>query len=320
MERFKTVGKFLARLFISAAILLWLFSRIDAAVVFGAFSRIPLPIWLVAFLLYLLSQVISSLRWFVIGCALGFGGRFITYLKFYFVGMYFNLFLPSAIGGDVLKAFFLSKRGNGKLKATYSIFADRLFGLWAMFIIGALAVTIHDAALPSKWRNILFFLALSMTIGALFMPFFKRFISRLYDSFKGKGGLAFKIVSALEYMLVFWKHPRSLFTALGLSLVLQFLGMTAAYLLGRGLGIHLDFAFYLSVLPLIAILTVLPISFSGLGVREGGFIYFFHLRGVPLEKALALSLSVFAIQAAAALCGGVGYMFGIHRKELEERS
>ncbi len=318
MDRLKGLTKFLFRVAVSVLILLWLFSRIDIGAVFSAFSRIPALYWLSAFCLYVASQVISSIRWFIIGRTLGFGGRFITYLKFYFVGMYFNLFLPSAIGGDVLKAYFLSRRGNGKLKASYSILSDRLFGLWAMFIIGACASLISPNALPGKWRHLLIILALSMTTGALIVPFFRKMLNRLSASIRPGHGLVSRMFFALEYMLVFWRHPRSIFYALGLSLVLQLFGMTGAYILGKGLGIGLGYCFYLSSLPLIGVLTVLPISFSGLGVREGGFIFFFHLKGVPMEKAVALSLGVFAVQAAAALIGGVGYMAGVHRQAMVE--
>ena len=150
------------------------------------------------------------------------------------------------------------------------------------------------------------------------VPFFRRAINNLFRQKGTTCSLLARILFALEYMLVFWKYPKSLVQCLGLSIILQLFGMIGAYLLGKGLGLGLGFGFYLSVLPLIAILTVLPISFSGLGVREGGFIYFFHLKGVPMEKAVALSLSVFAIQAAAALIGGIGYMAGIHRQALEE--
>ncbi len=318
MDKLKGLGKFVFRIVVSVAILLWLFSRIDIRSVFTSFTTIPLPAWLGAYVLYLASQVVSSLRWFIIGRTLGFGGRFLTYLKFYFVGMYFNLFLPSAIGGDVLKAFFLAKGGNGKLKASYSILSDRLFGLWAMFIIGAIAVTLEPGNLPGKWRHLLMALALSMTAAALLVPLFRKFINRFVSRVEPNSSLAARALYALEYMLVFWKYPASLIKCLGLSLILQIFGMVGAYLLGQGLGIGLGLGFYLSVLPLIAILTVLPISFSGLGVREGGFIYFFHLKGVPMEKAVALSLSVFAIQAAAALIGGIGYMAGVHRQALNE--
>ncbi len=306
------------RMAISAVILTWLFSRIDVGAVFSAFSKIPWPAWALAFALYLSSQILSSLRWFIIGRTLGFGGRFMTYLKFYFVGMYFNLFLPSAIGGDVLKAFFLAKQGNGKLKATYSILADRIFGLWAMFIIGAIASLISSDGLSGKWRHLLLFLALSMTGAAMLVPFFIKIINSLGERLTSGRGIVARILLAIEYMAAFWRYPKSLFYALGLSILLQLCGMTGAYILGMGLGIGLGYGFYLSVLPLIAVLTVLPISFSGIGVREGGFIFFFHAKGVPMEKALALSLSVFAIQALAALIGGIGYLAGVHRQAIRE--
>ena len=298
---------------------MWLFSRIDIGAVCAAFASIPFFYWFAAFFLYLSSQIISSIRWFIIARTLGFGGEFLTYLKFYFVGMYFNLFLPSAIGGDVLKAFFLSRGGNGKLRASYSILCDRLFGLWAMFIIGAAAVILSPHLLPGKWCHLLLILAVSMTGCAISVPFFKRLANVMSTRMRPGWCISARFFPALEYMLVFWQRPASIFYALGLSLILQILCMTATYLLGHGLGIDLCYGFYLSVLPLIGVLTVLPISLSGLGIREGGFMFFFHMKAVPMEKALALSLCFFAVQAAAALIGGMGYMAGVHREVVEQR-
>ncbi len=77
-------------------------------------------------------------------------------------------------------------------------------------------------------------------------------------------------------------------------------------------------AFYFAAFPLVALMILLPVSFNGIGVREGGFIYFLGLKGVQPEQALSLSLSFFAIQVAASLVGGIFYTLGWHKKVLEE--
>ncbi len=300
----KSSLKIFLRAAVSITLLAWLFQRVDVREVFSSFGAIPPASWLCAFFLYLVSQLISSTRWFVLARALDFGGRFLTYLKFYFVGMFFNLFLPSAIGGDVLKAFFLSRGGNSRLKATYSIFCDRLIGLWAMFVLGAGAALSAPEILPERFRMILLASAVGMSLGVFFMPVVRMILRRVFPVFSQR----------LSFLMVYWERPTSLLVAFLLSLVLQFCGMYAVYLLAYGLGLTCRPEFYFAAFPLVAILTILPISLSGLGIREGGFVYFLGLKHVPPEKAITVSLAFFAVQATAALLGGAAYLAGMHRE------
>ena len=307
--RIKSCLKTLFRAAVSITLLVWLFQRVDLKEVISSFGVIPAGTWFSAFLLYLVSQVLSSARWSVLSRALGFGGRFLTYVKFYFVGMFFNLFLPSAIGGDVLKAFFLSRGGNSRLKATYSIFCDRIIGLWAMFVLGAGAVIIAPGMLPDRFGMLLLASSAAMCLAVCFMPLIRDLLRKVFPVFYER----------LGFVMVYWERPRSLVVAFLLSLTLQFCGMYAVYLLALGLGLNCRPEFYFAAFPLVAILTILPISVSGLGIREGGFVYFLGLKQVPPEKAIVLSLAFFAVQAAAALLGGAGYLAGVHRETVMAR-
>ncbi|RUM89635.1 MAG: hypothetical protein DSZ23_02990 [Thermodesulfatator sp.] len=304
--RARRLVKLFLRVIVSLGLLFWLLHRVDPGKILASFRTIAPTVWLSAFVLYLISQVLSSIRWFVLARALGFAGRLITYLKFYFVGMFFNLFLPSAIGGDVLKAFFLSRGGNSKLRATYTIFFDRLMGLWAMFVLGACAAAFAPDVLPWKLRMLLFAVTVTMSLVLVFMPVFQKLINFLLPVFSRR----------LSSLLIYWQKPSSLAYAFTISLMLQFCGMYAVYLMAKGLGLSCRPEFYFAAFPMVAILTILPISLSGLGIREGGFVYFLGLKGVAPEKAITLSLGFFAVQAAAALLGGAGYLAGIHRETI----
>ncbi len=300
----KSYLKAFFRAAMSLGLLAWLFQRVDVKEVFSSFGIIRPGIWFSAFVLYLLSQVLSSIRWFILARTLNFGGRLWTYFRFYFVGMFFSLFLPSAIGGDVLKAFFLSRGGNSTLKASYSIFCDRLIGLWAMFMLGAGAALVAPDILPSRFRAILMASAAAMCLGVFFMPVLREALRWIFPVLSRR----------MAFIMVYWESPSSLVFAFLFSLALQFCGMYAVYLLAAGLGLACRPEFYFAAFPLVAILTILPISLSGLGIREGGFVYFLGLKGVPPEKAITVSLAFFAIQAAAALLGGAGYLAGVHRE------
>ena len=300
--------KFLLRIGLSVCLLAWLMSRTNLNDLLTAFLDLSLFVWAIAFLMYLASQVIGSIRWYFLAYALDFTGPWSAYLKYYFVGMYFNLFLPTCVGGDVLKMHFISRGEPKKLRATYSILADRLFGLVAMFLLGAGAVLIGQGILPHYFEHLLYVAGICIIASFLGLPMAYKLLSSTWP----------KIGKRLAVFLVFWEKPKAMFAGLSLSFVLQALGMGAVALLANDMGLGPPVLFYFAAFPLVAILTILPISFNGIGIREGGFIFFLGLKGISAEKALTLSLSFFAIQIAASLIGGLAYAFGLHKKLLKD--
>lgn len=299
----------LIRLCISAGLLWWLFSRFDLTGILASLQQLSPLVWLVALLMYLAAQILSSIRWFILSDTLSFPGRWRTYLVFYFVGMWFNLFLPTSVGGDVLKVHFLSRDKGRRLMAAYSVVGDRLFGLLAMVILGAGAVGLRPDILPGHFVTTLSIGGIVIICGLVGLPFFHRALRGLWP----------KLVARLSGVLVLWQRPQVILEVLGLSFCLQALGMGAVALLGRGIGIEMPLVFYFASLPLINIATAIPISFSGIGVREGTFVYFLGIKGVQPEQALCLGILFFSVQVATSLLGGIAYAFGLHRGHLAPR-
>ena len=306
--RISATLKFMLRIGLSACLLAWLISKTEPDALLDAFLNLSPIFWGIAFLMFLASQVISSIRWYFLAHALDFTGPWSAYLRYCFVGLYFNLFLPTCIGGDVLKVHFISRGEPKKLRATYSVLADRFFGLAAMLLLGAGAVLIGDGIMPRHFEYIMYLSGICVIVLFAGLPMFHKII----------GSIRPEIGKRLAILLVFWEKPKALFAALSLSLAIQALGMSSVVILAKGLGLSPPPAFYFAAFPMVAILTILPISFNGIGIREGGFIFFLGLKGISTEKALTLSLSFFAIQIAASLIGGLAYAFGSHKKPLKD--
>ncbi len=305
-NRFKALCKLFLRLGISGGLLIWLFSKTDPNQLIEAFLDISPSAWILAFCMYLLSQLVSSLRWFCLARGLGFNGGLVTYIGYYFVGMYFNLFLPTSIGGDVLKVLFLSRGEAKRLRASYSVIMDRLLGLAAMFCLGATAMILYNDLLPNRFKLILFTSASVSLVAPIVLPWGYRLINSIWP----------EIGKRFSPLLDLWKTPKVLLAGFLLSVLLQALGMGAVALLASSMDLLPRPAFYFAAFPLVAVLTLLPVSFNGIGIREGGFVYFMGIKGVPAEKALTLSLSFFAVQVLASLIGGLAYIIGFHRRQI----
>ncbi len=300
----KQISKFIIRIGVSLLLFAWLLSRTDKGELLAAIRAMSLKSYMAALLMYLTSQVVSSGRWHIITRSLGFPGDFVRHLKYYFVGMYFNLFLPTGVGGDLLKVIYLTKDSPKRLKATYTILLDRSSGLWAMYILGGLATLFLATPLPHYMDMTL----KGIAIGVIAFLFLHRPIYHLLNPHL-KGRLA-----RFDTPLILLDDTPTLLKAFFLSLIIQALGMGSIYVLGRGMDLPVEWGYYFSMFPLVALAILLPISFNGIGVREGGFIYFLGLRGVPQEKALTLSLGFFSIQVISSLLGGIIYGLGLHRR------
>ena len=304
---FSGILKVLLKVAVSAALLAWFLMRTDREQLASAFSAIPAWLWPVFLVMYVGSQFVSTTRWYLLAGVLGFSGRWLTYLNYYFSGMFFNLFMPTSIGGDVMKVFFIS-RGKGareKILASYSVLADRLLGLCSLLVMGAIAVILSPDILPSPFSTLLVWSGAGVVCALFCAPLLERAVgSRL-------GPMVEKI---LRILLIFWKHPRVLVICLVFSAIVQAVCILICILIGREMGIDVPALLYFAAFPLVALLTMIPISFSGIGVREGGFVYFLGLHGVPSAQAMMLSLAFFAVQVAASLAGGIVYSTGGYKK------
>jgi glycosyltransferase 2 family protein len=296
----------LVRIGISIGLLAWLLWRFDLKGVWGYFEALPMSVWVIAFMMYVLAQVLSSIRWWILANTLSFPGPWPTYLGFYYVGMFFNLFLPTGIGGDLFKAHFLSREDGRRFLALFTVVGDRLFGLIAMLILGGGAVILQTGLLPEPFPGFLLAGSLLVLIGLAGVPLIQRTMDRLWP----------RMSDRVEGLFILWRHPKRLLCVLGLSFALQGLGMGAVALLGAGIGIHLPLAFYFASLPLVGIITLIPVSFNGIGVREGAFVYFFGLKGIAPEPALGLGLLFFSLQVGLSLVGGIAYAAGVHRRSI----
>src|SRR5262249_41831335 len=114
-----------------------------------AFAHLRLEFWLAAVGLYALTQVVSALRWQLLAQPLGFQRSLGQFVRYYFIGMYFNLLLPTSVGGDVVRAWYLDGRSGRRLPAFLSVFVDRFSGLRVLLALAGVAAALCPIPLPA---------------------------------------------------------------------------------------------------------------------------------------------------------------------------
>jgi uncharacterized membrane protein YbhN (UPF0104 family) len=285
----------LGRATISVGILGWLLWRLDWPHLLAVVQQAQPTGWLTALVLYGGVQLgLSSYRWRILGRALGFFHPWWRYLQLYYVGLFFNLFLPTSMGGDVVRALNLAEQPSRRLAAGWSVVSDRLSGLVALVLLACAASLLQWHTLPASPRLLIWSLAGGLLLALFLLPTLGQRWQRL-------GNLATAMSLSRAYR-------REFIAALGLSLVIQAASIVQIAYMGRALGIDLGLLGYSVVVPLVSLMTMLPVSISGLGVREGSFVVFMAAYGVAAPAAVALGLSWFVMNLVVGAVGGVVYL------------
>jgi uncharacterized membrane protein YbhN (UPF0104 family) len=212
--------------------------------------------------------------------------------------------LPSSIGGDVIKALRLGGDGRGRILAACTVLADRVAGLLAIVIIGLTALAHRRYGLELVESLGAGFVLLAATLVGT------RIMFALLNWPAGRIPDHHPIAHMLERLLPYHHHPYVFWSAIGWSLVLQGLNVVTVMALGLALGLPLPAAAYCVAVPLVSLMTALPISLNGVGVREGGLVWVLAPYGVSEAQGIALGLLWFSVTVATGLIGGLVYLLG----------
>jgi hypothetical protein len=236
---------------------------------------------------------VMSLRWrLLIFRFFGKGISFSKLFKLYLIASFFNIFLPGAIGGDVVRIRKISKLANIKIKsATWTTISERLSGMYGLLILLSFSLLFMNfpANMELNKYSSVWILRLSPVVVLICLPIFKWILE--------------KSTSSTSYLF--------LSKIIGLSLIAQLGDIIIAFLFSQYFGLDVSFLAFLFIMPLVYIATVLPISLGGLGVREGVFSGLLVLYGVDISIAIIISLLIYL----AKLCVGiVGYLVYLREK------
>jgi uncharacterized membrane protein YbhN (UPF0104 family) len=283
------------RILVSVALIGWLAWRTDWQQIGQAGIHLRFGFWLAALLLYLGIQTISGLRWRLLAKPLGYQGSVWQFTAFYFIGMFFNLFLPTSVGGDVVRAWYLG--GGSELSAFLSVLVDRLSGLAVLISLACVAVILCPIVLPGWIVASVWCAAGGALVGGLLAPVLIHG-SRRFE----------KARRLAERSRIYLNQPQLLLETTALSFFIQAGNVVLVWLVGQAVRAPVPASYYWIMVPMVTLLTMLPISMNGMGVREGGTILFLTPLGVSHATALSLAVLWFAVFTAASLVGGVLYL------------
>lgn len=264
-----------------------------------AFRELRVELWIGAVLLYMLTQVISAFRWQILARPLGLFRSVKQLTAYYFIGMFWNLVLPTSVGGDVVRAWYVEGKSGHRLLAFLSVFADRASGLIVLIAMACVTAVIYAFSLPLWIHAFVWSAAGCALLGFALLPVLTRHSHRL-----GKLG------RLIEHAHLYLRMPRLIVETTLLSLLVQAGNVILVWMVGLSIGAHVPFGFYWIAVPMITLLTLLPVSLNGMGIREWGMVLFLAPLGINEGTAISLAFLWFLVYTASGLAGGLVYLFG----------
>jgi hypothetical protein len=290
--------RWLLRVAVSVGIIAYILVDVDTGDLIRALAGVrPRPVVL-ALGLYLVGQVLSAYKWSLLGRSVGLVEPVARYVRFYFIGMFFNLFGPSTLGGDVVRGLYL---GGGRRPglALDSVLFDRVSGLALLMAVGATALLLFPGyGLP--WP-----LTASVIAGGALIVSGWWTCPRLVRLLPAHNRIRRQVETELG---PFWRDRDLLLRVALVSVVFHLTQVMVQFVLARGLGVALPFSYCLVFHPVLSVMTALPVSVGGFGVREGGYLYFLTRMDVDDSLAVTMGLLWFTVTALAGLVGGAIFL------------
>ena len=282
------------KLVVSSSLLYLVLSKAGAEKVFTIIKTINPVAFIGVIFIHLASLYVSSIRWRLL-LPEEFKGK--RLFSFYLIGSFFNTFLPGIVGGDAVKTYYLYKETNKGSLSFASVFMDRYIGFISLMTIALISFAVGFKYVKGsliEW--LLPLIVFSFLIGS-----FVIFRLRL-----GKG-----IKALSEFYGYFREYSRQkmvLIKTLMLSCAIQVMAILSMYIIAWGLGQHIYLSYFFIFFPIIVTISTLPISISGIGLREGAFVLLFGMAGVKPEMATAMSFAWFLSTASGGLVGLFEYL------------
>jgi hypothetical protein len=305
-------GLILFKVSVTAVLLWYLFGKIDLDA-FGTQLLSMNPLWAIAALVALIAQLLlSGVRWHFVGRLVAAQLPILKSLRVVLVGQFFNQFLPSSIGGDAVKAWLASKEGMSLGRAVASVICDRAIGMIVLILIVFLALLIF----PEPWKNDFdssdkfVKLLAAATVGGLLVLLLQGVkVAKFLMTFHLTRPIGILI---RDLRLVLFTNTYSLLI-IGVSFLVQILVVLVICFIARSIGVELDFAHGIVLVPLIMLVATIPVSLAGWGIREGAMVLGLGFVGISATDSIFISVAFGLAQIIISLPGGLLWLLHSRR-------
>lgn len=320
----------LLRFAVAAIALYFAFRGQSLAGIGRVFLNLDLWAFTAAILLYVLSQFVFVVRWSLLLIAQKIYINYFQALRLHFLGLFYNNCLPGSMGGDLLRAWYVTSHTEKKVEAALSVFVDRAIGLASTIALALLAylfvpvgdggskaeivVNFNPFAKLVQYRWIILCsvaLVIIIFAGLCLLKRTRRLLAKILRLIEVHGlAVLSKVGAAIR---IYCSRPFTLLAAVLLSFLCQSMAITSFWIIGHNLGIAAPIKYYFVFFPMSWIIGMLPISVGGAGIVELGLREMFsQVATVTQRQGLILGLAQRVIWLITSLPGFVIHLTGKH--------
>ena len=307
------------KLILLLLIFAWIFKSVKINETVNLLKNTNLIYFFLAYLLNNLSNIFLTIKWHRLAEPLKIKSNFWELLKLNYISIFYSIFVPGQASGELIKGLKLFKREDSHQKVWIPIFIDKVTNTLMVFLIGFFSLISDNDFRQNKF---LILIVSSITISLIFMTFclfsehtgkfiffLKDILTKLFNLFKINTSSIQGL--SLSYFEKYKKHDYLMFETLVWSLLIKLPHIFAFHYLALSLKINLNLIQSAWLFSVVSVASLLPISFSGLGIREGTVIVLLSQIGIQKSIALSLSMLIFITGVFLGLTGGIIELFSV---------
>lgn len=255
-------------------------------------------------------NVTSSWRWRILLKSKGINVSLLRLLAYYYIGRFFNMFMPTSMGGDVARVYDLGKYTGNNYEALASVFMERFIGMVVLAVVSAIVLLGHEQTLPLITNSLLFVIGLMLFVLWLVLDvrvfnFFARLLGRLHPFFKR----IFDKLGMVHHAIYSYKNDKkTLLFVVSISTLFYMLAVINVWISAKAFEPNIVFSDMLLAVPAIMLIMNLPVSIGGLGLMEAAYTTIFVLFGYSPELALSTALLMRFKTIVNAFIGGMVHL------------
>ena len=303
--------KILLRLMVAVGLTSFVLWQTNSTNILHHFLNADIKLIGVAALLTVADRIFMAYRWLGLLSSLGRALRppFHVLMRIFFISTFVGTFLPASVGGEAFRAFSLTRHHVSGPDAIASVFMDRMMGVLSVLILGGGGLLLaKNLARDSLVLSGLTITACGCVVVALLI-FNKQAAAWAHHvsgclPFKKLKKIGSELIDAIQRYAL---HRSTLFYVLLCSIAVQIIRILIAYFIGKSLHIDLSLHVYFTLMPLIVLIMLLPVTVSGIGTSQAAFVWFFGRVGVTAEEAFALSVIFVGLSILGNIHGGILY-------------
>ena len=312
----------LLKLAFSLGLLTWLLMRSNVGHVVDALRELSPPVIASILALIPVMVAIAAFKWWLFVPS----QRFLRLVRLNLVGTFYSIVLPGQVAGEAVKIYRLGSGRRDAEEIAASVILDKINGMIALLALGVIGAWQSRIGMPG---SLLAMFAGVLVVGLVglysihFAPV-RRSIESILGLVSSRWSwakpLADRAALFVHASTRFLARPGLMIASVCLGMAYQLVCISVMRIAAPAFGIDIQLADWLWTFAIVSAAVLLPLSVAGIGIREGAYVAVLGLLHVPSANALALSLTVFATQLVAALCGGLTEAAGFLERRRQPRA